>query len=240
MTEPALRLDEVTRVYGRGSTAVHAVNGVSLELAAEDVVAIVGPSGSGKTTLLQLAAGIDRPTAGRVLHSGRDIGRLAERDLTTLRRREIGFVFQFFNLVPALSAEENVALPLRLASMPRPEARERARSLLERVGLAGRAEHLPSEMSGGEQQRVAIARALAAGPRLILADEPTGNLDGETGRTAMQLLVEAAREHGAAVLVVTHDARVVPYADRVLRMSDGLLHEHSAAEQQSELAAAEL
>ena len=225
---PVLRLQDVTRVYGSGSTAVHAVNGVSLELNAADVVAIVGPSGSGKTTLLQLAAGIDRPTGGQVLHGGRDISGLPDRELTTLRRREIGFVFQFFNLVPALSAEENVALPLRLDSLSRGEARDRARELLGRVGLSGRTHHLPSEMSGGEQQRVAIARALAPSPRLILADEPTGNLDGETGRTVMQLLVEAARERDTAVLVVTHDARVIPYAEQVLRMSDGQLRAEPA------------
>jgi putative ABC transport system ATP-binding protein len=223
-----LEVDAVTRIYGSGARAVRAVDGVSFTLRPGEVVAIVGPSGSGKTTLLQLVGGIDRPTAGRVLHSGVDIATLSPGELTALRRRQIGFVFQFFNLVPALSAEENVALALRLDGVGRREARAVAAELLGRVGLADRRDHLPSELSGGEQQRVGIARALAGSPPLVAADEPTGALDARTGATVMDLLVTAARERDAAVLLVTHDERVVPYADRVLQMADGRLQRELA------------
>ena len=223
-----LELEEVTRTYGKGARAVTAVEGVSLSLAAGEVIAIVGPSGSGKTTLLQLGGGIDRTTSGRVLHAGVDIGLLASSELTTLRRRHVGFIFQFFNLVPALTAEDNVALALRLDGVGREAARERARELLEDVGLGGRRDHRPAELSGGEQQRVGIARALAASPALIAADEPTGNLDSETGARVMDLLTSAARERAAAVLLVTHDERVVPHADRVLHMVDGRLRQESS------------
>ena len=225
----ALRLEAVTRVYGSGATAVRAVDSASLELAPSDVVAIVGPSGSGKTTLLQLAGGIDRPTDGRVVIAGQDVAALNDNALTELRRKRIGFVFQFFNLVPALSAEDNVALPLRLDGVERREARERSRALLTQVGLGERLEHRPSTLSGGEQQRVAIARALVGEPQLVLADEPTGNLDGSAGEQVVRLLVEAARERGAAVLIVTHDDRVLPHVDRVLRMADGRLADEVAA-----------
>ena len=224
---PVLELDGVSRSYGRGRTAVCALDGVSLSIEGGEVVALLGPSGSGKTTLLQLAGGMDHPTAGRVLHRGRDLGALDGRQLTRLRRRDVGFVFQFFNLVPALSAEDNVALPLRFDGVARRHARTSARQALARVGLDGRRAHLPTELSGGEQQRVAIARALVARPRLILADEPTGNLDGATGQDAIGLLVEAARADGAGVLVATHDPRVVPHADRALALADGRLQEEA-------------
>ena len=224
MGDTVLELDSVTRVYGTGARAVRAVDGLSLRVSAGDVVAVAGPSGAGKTTLLQLAGAIDRPTAGWVRHRGHDLGSLSGGELTLLRRRHVGFVFQFFNLVPGLTAEENVALPLRLDGVPGGEARARARELLVRVGLASRGHHLPSELSGGEQQRVGIARALVSSPRLVLADEPTGNLDSETGRGVMRLLVAAARERAAAVLLVTHDERVLPLADRVLLMTDGRIH----------------
>jgi putative ABC transport system ATP-binding protein len=220
---PVCELRHVTRTYGEGPSAVHALKDVSFTIDSSEIVALVGPSGSGKTTLLQMAGAIDHPTAGRVLHRGRDLGDLDAGALTVLRRRHIGFVFQFFNLVPALNAEENVALVARLDGTPRAEARARARELLELVGLARRRGHLPSELSGGEQQRVAIARALINQPRLILADEPTGNLDRAAGENVMEILRDTARRQGTGLLVVTHDGLLLPRVDRTLTLTDGHL-----------------
>jgi ABC-type lipoprotein export system ATPase subunit len=220
---PVLQMDGVTRTYGSGPAAVHALDDVSLALYQREIVALVGPSGSGKTTLLQMAGAIDRPTSGRVLHGGADLSTLTAAELTELRRREVGFVFQSFNLVPGLSAEDNVALIARLDGVPRTRARDRARALLTRVGLERRRSHLPGEMSGGEQQRVAIARALMNRPRLVLADEPTGNLDQASGDAIVEMLTQVASEDAASVLIVTHDMRLLPRVERVLTMRDGRL-----------------
>jgi putative ABC transport system ATP-binding protein len=204
---------------------VHAVEDVTMTVSAGEFVALFGPSGSGKTTLLLLAAGLLRADSGSVRFDGADLGSLSKRELLTFRRAKLGFVFQGFNLTAGMSAEENVTIPLLLRGMSHREARQRALRALEDVGLKRRASRTPAELSGGEQQRVAIARALVGEPRLILADEPTGNLDTETGDVVLELLSELPRERGVAALLVTHDARVAPYANRVLGMRDGRLTE---------------
>lgn len=221
---PVLQLDAVTHVYGSGNTAVRALDDVSFTLGRSEAVALIGPSGSGKTTLLQLAGAIDRPTTGRVLHGGQDLATLKGSELTTLRRRRIGFVFQLFNLVPGLNAQDNVALVARLDGVPRADAREAALDLLTVVGLAHRSGHLPSELSGGEQQRVAIARALVNRPSLILADEPTGSLDQSSGQRVVDLLMRAAIDRQASLLLVTHDSRLISHTDHTLAITDGRLH----------------
>ena len=216
-----LQLEGVTKRFRRGSEEVTALGGVDLDLEPGGLLGLVGPSGSGKSTLLHLAGGLDRPDAGRVLLDGRDLATLSVGDRALLRRREIGFVFQFFHLIPTLTVAENVELPLILDG-----ARSRngvTRELIERVGLAGRAEHLPGELSGGEMQRAAIARALVARPRLILADEPTGNLDSATGTQILDLLCAQVAEAGAALVVVTHDPAAAGRAQRVLSLRDGVL-----------------
>lgn len=220
---PALRFDHVTRVFRQGGDEVWALADVSLAIDSGEVVAVIGPSGSGKTTLLQLAGAMDLPSSGRVLHGDTDLAGLSAARLTRLRRERVGFVFQLFNLMPGLTALENVALVARLGGVRRREAGDRARALLARVGLEGRAHHLPSALSGGEQQRVAVARALVTRPRLVLADEPTGSLDRRAGASVVEVLVESAREQHAAVLIVTHDAVVEEYVDRTLTMVDGRL-----------------
>jgi ABC-type lipoprotein export system ATPase subunit len=217
---PALALEGVRRRYTRGDASVPALDGVDLRVERGEFVALVGPSGCGKSTLLNLAAAVDFADDGRVLVGGVDPARAGERELVRLRRRAIGVVFQAFHLLPGLTAEENVALPLALDG--RADA-ARVAELLERVGLAQRARHLPSELSGGEQQRVALARALVHRPALVLADEPTGNLDSLNGARVLELLIELRRAEGAALLLVTHDAAVAARADRVVRMHDGRL-----------------
>jgi len=216
-----VRLENVVKSYGRGETAVRAVAGVSLAIAPREFVAIVGPSGSGKSTLLHLMAGLDLPDAGQVFVGGKSLQALSDDAVTVLRRRQIGVVFQFFNLLPMLTAEENVALPLVLDGVRLRAARPRARAMLERVGLGHRARHRPDQLSGGEMQRVAIARALVTGPLVLLADEPTGNLDSHTGEEILALVREMAERHGQAVVMVTHDARAAAHAQRVLAMRDG-------------------
>ncbi len=216
-----MRLENVVKSYGRGETAVRAVAGVSLAIAPREFVAIVGPSGSGKSTLLHLMAGLDLPDAGQVFVGGKSLQALSDDAVTVLRRRQIGVVFQFFNLLPMLTAEENVALPLVLDGVRLRAARPRARAMLERVGLGHRARHRPDQLSGGEMQRVAIARALVTGPLVLLADEPTGNLDSHTGEEILALVREMAERHGQAVVMVTHDARAAAHAQRVLAMRDG-------------------
>jgi putative ABC transport system ATP-binding protein len=216
-----VRLENVVKSYGRGETAVRAVAGVSLAVAPREFVAIVGPSGSGKSTLLHLMAGLDLPDAGQVFVGGQPLAELSDDAVTVLRRRRIGVVFQFFNLLPMLTAEENVALPLVLDGVRLRAARPRARAMLERVGLGHRARHRPDQLSGGEMQRVAIARALVTGPLVLLADEPTGNLDSHTGEEILALVREMAERHGQAVVMVTHDARAAAHAQRVLAMRDG-------------------
>jgi putative ABC transport system ATP-binding protein len=214
-------LDDVVRVFGRGDGEVRAVDGVTLSLARGTFTAIMGPSGSGKSTLLQLAAGLDRPTQGRVRLGDRDLGGLSERALARLRRERIGFVFQSFNLLGALTAEQNVALPARLAGDRLPRAA--VRDVLRRVGLEDRRGHRPVQLSGGQQQRVAIARALVGRPSVVFADEPTGALDTRAGRAVLALLREAIDATGTTLVMVTHDPTAAAWADRVVFMADGRL-----------------
>jgi len=216
-----LRVEDLWKEYRDGDgTVVAALRGLRLEVAAGEVVTLLGRSGSGKTTLLNLLAGLDQPTRGRVEFEGADLSTLGERGRTQLRRRRIGFVFQFFNLLPTLTALENVALALELAGLP---DGGRARDALGAVGLGGKERRRPFELSGGEQQRVAVARALVKGPAVILADEPTGNLDTATGDLVLELLSRRCREDGAALLMATHAPLAAQRADRVLRMEDGTL-----------------
>ena len=216
-------LHGATRCFRRGETTIRAVDGVDLTIAPGEFVALEGPSGSGKTTLLQLLGALDRPDDGQVLFDGRDLGALGDRELAELRLRAFGFVFQQFNLIPTLTAVENVEAALAPTRVRRAELRQRALALLGEVGLADRASHLPGQLSGGEQQRVAIARALVVEPRVILADEPTGNLDSATGAEVIELLAGLAARHGATVVVATHDADLAARAERRLAMRDGLL-----------------
>jgi putative ABC transport system ATP-binding protein len=220
-TRPAVALRGVTKVYGGGSRPVTALAGVSIGFPARAFTAVMGPSGSGKTTLLQVAAGVDRPTSGQVWIGDTEIGRLAEKRLTVLRRRRIGFVFQSFNLIGSLSAEQNVALPL-LLDRRRPK-RSAVRDALDRVGLADTARHRPAELSGGQQQRVAIARALITGPDVVFADEPTGALDRRSGQGVLGLLRDMVDAYGQTVVMVTHDPVAAARADRVVFMADGQL-----------------
>ena len=209
----------LTRTYGEGGSAVHALRGVSLEVPEGQFTAVMGPSGSGKSTLMHLLAGLDTPDAGSVRIAGEDITRMSDRELTRLRRRHIGFVFQSFNLLPTLSAQENVLLPLTIAG--RKVDREELDALLERVGLSDRRRHRPSELSGGQQQRVAIARALVSEPTVLFADEPTGNLDSNAGAMVLDLLREAVDIDGQTTVMVTHDPLAAARADRVLFLADG-------------------
>jgi len=217
----AVEVRGLRKVFGQDQTRVEALRGVDLSVAPGEFVAVMGRSGSGKSTLLHLVGGLDRPSEGTVLVGGQDLAALDDDRLTLLRRRRIGFVFQFFNLLPILSAAENVALPLVIDGIPEAEAAERARAALAAVGLEARAEHRPGALSGGEQQRVAIARALVTEPLLVLADEPTGNLDSATGDQVMALLRRLADQRGQTVLMVTHDARQAAVADRLVRLEDG-------------------
>ena len=210
-------LHEVAKFFERGSTTVRALDGVDLEIEAGEFLALEGPSGSGKTTLLQLLGALDRPSAGTVFFEGRDLAKLPDSQLATLRLRSFGFVFQQFNLIPTLTAVENVEVKLA----PVGGGREKALQMLGEVGLAERADHLPAHLSGGEQQRVAIARALSVEPRVVLADEPTGNLDSATGGEIIELLAGLAAEHGSTVIVATHDAGLAARAPRRLAMRDG-------------------
>jgi len=213
----------LTRRYGEGEAAVDALRGVSLEVKQGELVAVMGPSGSGKSTLMHLLAALDKPTSGTVEIAGRDVGSLSDRAVTLLRREHIGFVFQFFNLLPMLTAEENVLLPLSIAGeKPEPAFFEQ---LLERVHLKDRRSHRPAELSGGQQQRVAIARALVSQPSVVFADEPTGNLDSHTGAEILELLRASAEELNQTMVMVTHDAHAAEIADRVLFLADGLIVE---------------
>ncbi|MFF3617368.1 ABC transporter ATP-binding protein [Streptomyces sp. NPDC002580] len=218
-TDDAIRLDSVTRRYGAGGTSVTALDGVSLAFGRGTFTAVMGPSGSGKSTLLQCAAGLDRPTSGSVTLGDTELTGLSETRLTLLRRERVGFVFQAFNLLPSLTAEQNVALPLRLASR-RPK-KAQVREVLQQVGLGDRAGHRPSEMSGGQQQRVALARALITRPEVLFGDEPTGALDSRTGREVLTLLRGMADRDGRTIVVVTHDPVAASYADRVVFLVDG-------------------
>jgi putative ABC transport system ATP-binding protein len=218
-----VKTERLTKVYGQGDTAVTALDRVNIEIQPGEFVAVMGPSGCGKSTLLHLIGGLDGPTSGRVFVDGQALSGLKDDDLTRLRRRQIGFVFQFFNLIPVLSAVENAALPLVLDGVKAGEARQKADSWLACMGLSGRASHRPDQLSGGEQQRVAIARALVAEPSLILADEPTGNLDSRTADDIAALLRQISQEWKRTVLMVTHDPRIAAHADRIIFLKDGTI-----------------
>jgi putative ABC transport system ATP-binding protein len=216
-------LEGVSKFFNRGATTIRALDGVDLEIEPGEFVALEGPSGSGKTTLLQLLGALDRPSSGRVLFEGSDLATLSDNELAGLRLRSFGFVFQQFNLIPTLTAVENVEAKLAPVAGKDPGLRVRALALLEEVGLLERADHLPAHLSGGEQQRVAIARALSVEPRVILADEPTGNLDSKTGADVIEVLAGLAAEHGATIVVATHDAELAQRAPRRLAVRDGKL-----------------
>jgi putative ABC transport system ATP-binding protein len=210
---------DVTRVFGEGETAVNALRGVSLEIPKGQLTAVMGPSGSGKSTLMHILAGLDRPTSGEVSIDGTEITDMGDQELTLLRRDHIGFIFQFFNLLPMLTAEENITLPLDLAGTKTDEAW--SNEIVAKVGLTDRRKHRPSELSGGQQQRVAIARALISRPTVLFADEPTGNLDSQTGEEILRLLRDSVDTYGQTMLMVTHEARAAAMADRVLFLGDG-------------------
>jgi putative ABC transport system ATP-binding protein len=212
---------DINRVYGQGDTAVQALRGVSLDVKAGELVAVMGPSGSGKSTLMHILAGLDKPTSGTVEIAGTEITTLADAKLTRLRRTHIGFVFQFFNLLPMLTAEENVVLPLSIAGQ-KPEETW-LEELLAKTGLTDRRKHRPSELSGGQQQRVALARALVTRPTIVFADEPTGNLDSKTGGEILELLRDSVDTYGQTTVMVTHEPRAAAIADRVLFLADGLI-----------------
>ena len=245
MRQAVIRANQVTRNLKLGNHIVHALRGVDMTIYANEMVGIIGPSGSGKSTLLGIVGGLDSPTKGTIEIDGIDITRMSEGQLTDIRNQKIGFVFQFFNLIPTLTALENVALPIEFAQAPRHKPFSRAGELLEMLGLSGRFHHRPSELSGGQQQRVAIARALANDPPILLADEPTGNLDSHSGETVLRALRSIRDENGTTVVMVTHDRSLASQMDRVLTLVDGRIvngiardlandHEH-----QTELARAE-
>ena len=227
---------EVTRRYGDGEAAVDALRGVSLNVKPGELVAVMGPSGSGKSTLMHLLAALDKPTSGTVTIAGEDVGSLSDTEVTKLRREHIGFVFQFFNLLPMLDAEENIKLPLTIAGEKAdPEFFE---NLLKRVGLTDRRSHRPAELSGGQQQRVAIARALVSQPTVVFADEPTGNLDSKTGAEILELLRASAEELNQTMVMVTHDANAATIADRVLFLADGVIVEELPRSSSADILAA--
>ncbi len=228
---PAVRAVGLTRVYGEGDAAVHALRGVDLTVSRGEFIAIMGPSGSGKSTLLHLLGGLDTPSSGEVWIGATPLAGLSDKELTLLRRRKMGFIFQFFNLLPTLSAEENIELPLMLAGENPDGHRARIDELLELVGLTHRRGHLPQELSGGEQQRVAVARALVTDPEIILADEPTGNLDSATGEEILEIMRRSVAELRQTIVMVTHDAAAAAVAARILFMRDGgLVHETRSAD----------
>jgi putative ABC transport system ATP-binding protein len=211
----------LTKVYGVGETAVTALDHVDLAVEPGEFVAVMGPSGCGKSTLLNLLGGLDSPTEGSIEIDGREVAGMTDEELTKLRRRRFGFVFQFFNLIPVLNATENAALPLTLDGLPASQARPKAEEWLRRVGLNDRLHNRPDQLSGGQQQRVAVARALVTDPALLLADEPTGNLDSRSSAEVAELLKQASSEWGRAILMVTHDPRIAAHAERIVFMQDG-------------------
>jgi putative ABC transport system ATP-binding protein len=220
-SDAVIEAKELTRRYGDGDTAVDALRGCSIDVRRGELTAVMGPSGSGKSTLMHILAGLDRPTSGTVVIDGKDITKLGDNELTKLRREHIGFIFQFFNLLPMLTAEENIVLPLELAG--RKMEKDWIDEVVGKLGLADRLKHRPSELSGGQQQRVAIARALISKPTVIFADEPTGNLDSTTSAEILELLREAVSDYGQTTVMVTHDANAAAIADRVLFLADGCI-----------------
>jgi putative ABC transport system ATP-binding protein len=216
-----VRTEALTKVYGDNAHPIYALNQINLTVDEGEFLAIMGPSGSGKSTLLYLLGGLDRPTSGSVWLNNDNLGTLDDKALSRLRRTQIGFVFQFFNLIPVLTAAENVAMPLILDGVKRADALKRAEESLNKVGLADRATHRPAELSGGEQQRVALARALVSNPALIMGDEPTGNLDSRASDEVVQLLRRATDEWGRTIILVTHDPRIAAHADRIIFLKDG-------------------
>jgi putative ABC transport system ATP-binding protein len=226
----------ITRRYGAGDTAVDALRGIDLDIDSGKLTAVMGPSGSGKSTLMHILAGLDKPTAGTVAIGGTEITKLKDSDLTKLRREHIGFVFQFFNLLPMLTAEENITLPLSIAGeKPEPAFFE---DLIAKVGLADRLHHRPAELSGGQQQRVAVARALVSQPTVVFADEPTGNLDSTTSHEILDLLRNSVDDYGQTMVMVTHDPRAATIADRILFLADGLVVRDLAKSSQEEILSA--
>jgi len=222
---PAIKFENVWKIYRLGEVEVPALRGLSIEIRRGEHIAVMGPSGSGKSTFLHLAGALDRPTRGRVLIEGRDPSKMGDVELSTLRNRYIGFVFQTFNLIPRLTALQNVMLPLMVMGVNGARRVEMAREALERVGLAHRLNHRPMELSGGEQQRVAIARAIVTNPRIILADEPTGNLDSASAAEVVELLTRLNRELGITLVVVTHNPETAAPAHKIVRIRDGVIHE---------------
>lgn len=230
MSHPIVQIRELSKIYRQGEIDVTALDCVSLDIAAGEFVALMGPSGSGKSTLLHIIAGIDRPTSGSCLIQETDVAQLTESELATWRNSNVGFVFQTFNLIPVLTALENVEMPLLLTRLSASERRAHARTALQLVGLGERTHHLPRQLSGGQEQRVAIARALVTDPTLIVADEPTGNLDAHAAADVMQLLTTLNREMGKTVIMVTHDPKAAQYAGRTLHLEKGeLLNGHGAS-----------
>ncbi|MBS1963551.1 MAG: ABC transporter ATP-binding protein [Bdellovibrionales bacterium] len=230
-----LQARELRKNFTRGTSEVEALKGVDLSIAKGEFVSIMGPSGSGKSTLLHLIGGLDLPTSGEVLIDGEAISKLGDDALSEFRRRRLGFIFQFFNLLPTLSALENVALPRLLDGESIAEVEPKAKALLGQMGLGSRIHHRPDQLSGGEMQRVAIARALVTDPLLILADEPTGNLDSKTGESVLRLLAEMARERGHTILMVTHDANAASFGTRLVRLRDGQIESDTAVEPRKDL-----
>jgi putative ABC transport system ATP-binding protein len=225
---PIVQMDRVSKVYRSGAIELAALSDVQLTIGGGELVAIIGPSGSGKSTMMNLMGCLDTPTSGTYRFEGEDVGRLSPSQLAALRNRGIGFVFQSFHLLPYATARENVEMPLLFAGMAARQRRDRANEMLAEVGLAGRAEHLPTQLSGGEMQRVAVARALACEPKMILADEPTGNLDTRTGRGILDLFERIWKEQGATIVVITHDLAIARRCSRVLKIQDGrIVHDGS-------------
>ena len=233
---PAYLLKNVTKKFGSGSGAVEALRSVDLQIDVGEFAVIAGPSGSGKTTLLQILGALDRPTSGQVVCQGKDVAGMSDRELSRLRLQTIGFVFQQFNLIPTLTAQSNVEVALAPVGGKHADRATRAKGLLEMVGLAPRADHLPSQLSGGEQQRVAIARALSNRPSILLADEPTGNLDSTTGEDILKLLRALSDDHGHTVIVITHDTAMAADAPRIIRIRDGRLEPAAKAVKKEERA----
>jgi putative ABC transport system ATP-binding protein len=218
-----LETSGLRKTYGRGKVEVEVLRGIDVSVEKGELVSVIGPSGSGKTTFMQLVGGLDRPTAGTVTLDGQRLDAYSDAQLSAFRRRRLGFVFQFFNLLPTLTAEENVALPMLLDGRPYAKVAATARELLARVGLSHRFGHRPDQLSGGEMQRVAIARALVADPVLVLADEPTGNLDTKTGTAVLELFRETVKERGQTLIMVTHDPKAAAFSDRVIALRDGVV-----------------